>query len=150
MKTLSTRFLLFACLLISGLTACKKDAEPTPQQRLQGKWQVVTFTSTSGGLSVDFLVTAQPCQKDNYYELLSSKEVFSDEGTTKCSTSDAQRSQIGTRNLSEDGKTLTIPVAWGSTQLGALTYEVLELTNTQIRLQQVSNGVTTQMTLKKI
>lgn len=125
----SLNFLLMLLMVATVFTACKKDdPAPTPAQLIVGKWKVVTFTVTSGSVTV----AAPACEMDNITEFTAGGSIIDTENT-KCDPSDPATS-TQTYSLSTDGKILT--VGTGTANVGELTSTSLKFSSTQVR-----NGV---------
>lgn len=152
MKKLNYLSVLLLALLMAGAVSCKKKkSDPSPQERILGKWKITAFTmvsSTSPGTIFDYYALMDNCLKDNFYEYRNGGVLIQDEGPTKCSSSDPQQT-TGSYTLSADGRTLTWVQGSDST-----TLEVLELSNTTKKLKYTENDggneFTFEITFKKI
>ncbi|WP_448530035.1 hypothetical protein [Raineya sp.] len=141
---LSTLFL--ALLILGGFSACKKKTkDPSPQEKILGKWRMTAWTLRASNSTTvfDLYAITEPCEKDNYLEYKNGGVIVQNEGATKCSPSDPQE-ETGSYSLSADGKTLTITFGGNTTN-----FEVLELTTTTKKLKttEVDNntGITYTM-----
>ncbi len=153
MKKLNFLSTLLLALIMAGAVSCKKKkSDPSPQERILGKWKITAFTAVSSanpGIIVDYYAIMDNCAKDNFYEYRSGGVLIEDEGPTKCSSSDPQQT-TGSYTLSADGKTLTWTQASES-----ITFEVLELSNTTKKLKSTENDdsgnqITFQITFTKM
>ena len=117
----SLNFLLVLLTVATVFTACKKDdPAPTPAQLIVGKWKIVTYTATSGAVTV----AAPACEMDNTTEFTAGGSAIETENT-KCNTSDPATSTL-TYSISTDGKTLTLGT--GTASVGELTSTSLKIT----------------------
>ena len=137
-----TMILLFAI----SFTACVKKADPTPQQLINGKWKIVTYTATSGSITQ----AAPACEMDNIWEFAESIGNFSDTKNVVCRSSEPTV-EAGTFSISADGKTLTISPIFSSSKV----WNILELTNSSLKLSltginAAGAAVTGNITLSKI
>lgn len=126
MKKVS-RFILILLTVSLAFSCKKKEAEPSPLQKLIGKWKTLSGSTTVGGVSEP----AQACELDNIIEFKTGDVYTVDEGATKCDPSSPQTSS-GTYALSSTGTTLNINDP--STSI-SVAFEVLELTQTRLRIK---------------
>ena len=136
-----------ATLAISGLilvAACKKKEDPvttvpkTKKEYLQeGKWQVTSMPMEYsfggfGSQTWNQYDSMDACEKDNFVRFLTTGKILTDEGATKCSSSDPQVDSTSNWVLSDDYTKLSMPM--DGVPSGAATYEVQELTATSLKL----------------
>lgn len=150
-KTNLLSALFLALLLIGSFSACKKkNTEPSPQQKILGKWRITAWTikASNNPTIFDLYAIMDACDKDNYFEYRTGGVVAVNEGATKCSPSDPQET-TASYTLSADGKTLTWTMDGTNT-----TFDVLELTNSskKLRTTETDSGITytTEITFTKI
>lgn len=133
MKRLSY-FSVILLTLILGTIACKKkQSEPSPQERLLGKWKLTDFVWRQNGNIILQFNDVPDCFKDNYYEFRNNNVYVEDEGPTKCDSSDPQY-KTGSYQLSPDGRKLTITID-GETTVA----DVLELSKTTLKIRAIIN-----------
>ncbi|PKQ66566.1 lipocalin-like domain-containing protein [Raineya orbicola] len=133
--------ILFALLIGLGAFSCKKkQTEPSPQEKILGKWKITAWTmkASNSPTIFDLYAIMDACTKDNYLEFRTGNVALENEGATKCNPSDPQET-TGSYTLSADGKTLTFTEGGNTTNS-----EVLELSNTTMKLKnvQTDSGVT--------
>ncbi|GAB4135814.1 MAG: hypothetical protein Fur0027_24210 [Raineya sp.] len=148
-KQLLTAF-LFALLGFGAVSCKKKQKDPTPQEKILGKWRITAWTlrNSDSPTVFDLYAIMESCEKDDYFEYRSGGVLVQNEGATKCGPSDPQE-EVGSYTLSADGRTLTMTGSGSTT-----TFEVLELSATtkKIRNVQVDGGITrtSELTFTKI
>ncbi|MCS6796240.1 MAG: lipocalin family protein [Raineya sp.] len=136
-------------LALTTFSGCKKKKQdPSPQERILGKWRITAWTIREGNNVFDLYAIMDACAKDDYWEFRTGGVLAINEGATKCSPSDPQET-TGNYTLSADGKTLTITESGSNT-----VFEVVELSSTTMKLKitQTNNGVTvtSEITFTKI
>ncbi|MCS6794777.1 MAG: lipocalin family protein [Raineya sp.] len=143
------RLIYFALMLsvaFIGVFSCKKkDPEPTPRQKILGRWKMTAGSITIGGNTEQ----VAPCTLDDITEFKTGDVYTIDEGATKCNSSDPQ-TRSGTYVLNEAGTTLTI----NDPSIGiGIVFQVLELTNTTLRIKAdnvLGLGVNVQYSYQKL
>lgn len=137
--------MLIALVAIGCLfTACKKSdsgggGNGGSAVLTSGKWKIISSSSVIdypviGKQTVDAFSTIQDCQKDNLYIFNTDNTTTTDEGLTKCNSSDPQSYVSGTYSLSSDSKTLVV-TASGRT----VTSDVLTLSSSSMILKYATN-----------
>ncbi|MCS6822623.1 MAG: lipocalin family protein [Microscillaceae bacterium] len=144
MKKLVNLFALLAIVMFA--ISCKKEKEPTPQEKIIGKWRITAQNTIMSGQTFP----AASCELDNTVEFKSGGTLIFDEGRTKCDASSPQTEQ-GTWALTGDARTLIITLP----SIGniGISYQVLELTKTRIRVRAeniMNSGATIETTFEKI
>lgn len=128
---------LLVMLAASTFSCKKKKSEPSPQERILGKWKIVAWTakvSNDPSPPMDVFASLPNCEKDNFFEYRSGGVLIFNEGSTKCNNNDPQE-QTTTYTLSADGRTLT----WSLGNNQEMTFEVLELSSSVKRLKYMQN-----------
>jgi hypothetical protein len=91
-------------LAITTFTSCKKDPLETNKDLLQDKkWKLTALTFNGA----DSFAAIDACTKDDTETFKADGSWTDDEGATKCKSTDAQTTTLGTWALSNEGKTLT-------------------------------------------
>ena len=125
-------------LIISGMfTQCKKDKDKDIQQSktdmlTSGQWRIIAHTSNpgfdwnlDGTKETDLYSVYEPCEKDNYVVFKKDGTFETNEGATKCFSSDPQ-SEAGTWSFVDNETKINIDG-------DVATIE--ELTSTRMRLR---------------
>jgi len=142
--------LIVLLLMISVITptlSCKKEKDENSFKTkteliTTGSWKRTALVSTpaydwnaDGTFDTNILNTMFPCEKDNFETYQTNGMVVTDEGATKCNSSDPQ--------------TWSVTWAFGDNETkliwdGNDVYTLLELTETNLKFQStfVENGVT--------
>lgn len=134
-------FLALACTLSCGKEEKKDDPQPPTQtQRLSAKkWQVRSSTLTSPTQpDVDLYALVRSCSQDDFVEFAAQRTFRSDEGPTKCQSTDIQ-TRLGVWALNANETQLMVTFNGSTT-----SYTIDELTDTSLRLttnRTQSNGV---------
>jgi hypothetical protein len=147
------KLFLFA-LVVSTLSACKKDSENSPSKTdllTSKKWRITAETETStvtttGSAPItttsNQYATTPACEKDNFTQFSTNKTFVEDEGASKCDPNDPQTTS-GTWDLPGDQTKLIVGT---SGVPGTNDFEVLELTSSTLRLRDSysysSSGIT--------
>jgi hypothetical protein len=143
--TIRNSFFFLGVLALSF--SCKKNkAEPNAI----GRWRITALSTTIGALTVDIWGLQQPCGKDGYYDMLANKDVFADEGPTKCNVTDQQRIKLGTWDIGADGKTLYLPYSENGAPPRPVPFTIIEFTTTNIVLKSISGDTVTDWKFEKI
>lgn len=139
--------IFFLPLLLVTFFSCKKNkSEPN----VIGRWRITALSTTVGALTVDIWGLQQPCGKDGYYDMLANKEVFADDGPTKCTVTDPQRIKLGTWDIGADGKTLYLPYSENGAPPRPVPFNIIEFTATNIVLKSISGDTITDWKFEKI
>jgi hypothetical protein len=130
-------------------SACKKDDSTSASggkkgSLTTGKWRITSSTSVIeypapiGTQTVNLFSSIQPCMQDNLYIFNSDGTNTTDEGATKCNTSDAQTKSSGTWQLLNSDTQLK--VTEGS---NTVTGDIQTLDNSSLVLKYVTtaNGI---------
>jgi hypothetical protein len=103
---------LFSILvLLTVLSGCKKSgSSPSGPESIltSGKWQLVSSTSIISGITEDLYALIPPCQRDNYGIFNADGTTTSDEGPTKCSSTDPQTRSGGNWKLLDNNTKLQL------------------------------------------
>lgn len=142
----NTYFALMLLIASLGVFSCKKkDPEPTPRQKILGKWKMLSGSTTVSGSTTP----ADPCELDNITEFKTGDVYTIDEGPTKCDPSDPQTT-TGSYNLNEAGTILNI----NEPSIGiSIPFQVLELTNTSLKIRAnnvLGLGIIAEYTYQKM
>ena len=131
--------------------ACKKDDSlPDPNNNnnnnnntsttlTSGSWKMVSSTSVIeypapvGTQTVDLFALMQPCVKDNLYIFKTDNTTVSDEGATKCNSSDPQQKTAGTWALINNNTKLQI-----TENSTSITADILTLNSSTLELRYVT------------
>ena len=130
-------------------SACKKDDDGGSGKKsilTSGKWlitsssSIVQFPSPIGNQTVDLLATFPACQQDNLYIFNQDGTGTTDEGATKCSSSDPQQKTAGSWALINNDTQLTVSDGSGT----SVTADIQTLDNTTLMIKYVTvaNGIT--------
>lgn len=160
MKSLKQPFrLLIICLLSFNLlfSSCKKDEEelsPKTELLTNSAWKMTAYTVDPGfptfdnegnitGSTNGIFVLLDDCEKDDTHKFNTDKSLVTDEGMTRCDSSDPQKTN-GTWTFNTDETTLTITEE-GESQI----VTILELTAGVLQLQSTesSDGMTVTFTI---
>jgi hypothetical protein len=138
------KLFLFA-LAVASLSACKKDSENTPSKPdlLTSKnWRITAFTATSTTTypsgtpttsTSDEYAKLLACEKDDFLKFNTDKTLIEDEGPSKCSSADPQRTTSQWEfNNDQTRLLITSTGASPSTETG----EILELSASTLRLRK--------------
>jgi len=139
-----TYFVLMLMLASVVFSCKKKDPEPSPAQKILGKWKMLSGSTTIGGQTEP----APACQLDDITEFKTGDVFVIDEGPTKCDPTDPQTS-TGSYTLNSAGTILNI----NDPSVGAVAFEVLELTSTKLRIRAnnvLGLGITVEYSYQKI
>jgi hypothetical protein len=136
-------FLAGAVLLLS----CKKTSS---EKNVVGRWRITALSTTIGALTVDIWGLQQPCAKDGFYDMEASKDVFADEGPSKCNAIDQQRIKLGTWDIGADGKTLYLPYSENGAPPRPVPFNIIEFTATNITLKSISGDTVTDWKFEKV
>ena len=146
-------FLLGFAILFA---ACGKDDDngngTNTEKLTDGQWKVTASTGTFDLIgtqqTVDIYALLDACEKDNLAQFKSDGTLVADEGATKCDPSDPQQ-ENGTWQFNTDETRLVVAGADYS-----FDAEILELTNSKLRVKYVTNfngtSTTTETTFEKI
>ena len=143
---MKNQHVLFILALACTTLSCGKDEKgddphpPTQAQLLSAKkWQIRSISLTSPSQpDVDLYALVRPCSQDDFVEFTAPNTFRSDEGPTKCQTTDSQ-TQLGIWALGTNETQLTVTFNGFTT-----SYTIDELTDTSLRLTTTrtqSNGV---------
>lgn len=130
--------------------ACKKDDSlPDPNNNnnnnntsatlTSGSWKMVSSTSVIeypapvGTQTVDLFALMQSCVKDNLYIFKTDNTTVSDEGATKCNSSDPQQKTAGTWALINNNSKLQI-----TENSTSITADILTLNSSTLELRYVT------------
>ena len=129
--------------------ACKKDDSlPDPNNNnnnntsstlTSGSWKMVSSTSVIeypapvGTQTVDLFALMQSCVKDNLYIFKTDNTTVSDEGVTKCNSSDPQQKTAGTWALINNNTKLQI-----TENSTSITADILTLNSSTLELRYVT------------
>jgi hypothetical protein len=140
-----TYFVLMLMIASFVFSCKKKDPEPSPRQKIIGKWKMIAGSSTVGGITTP----AAACELDDITEFKTGDIYTIDEGPTKCDPADPQ-TRTGPYSLNEAGTTLNIT----ETAIGiSVAFEVLELTRTKLRIRAnnvLGLGIAVEYTYEKL
>jgi len=142
-STQITRMLMLSLLTLAFLfSACKKDDQvPTKTELLtQGLWKMTAYIvdpefpifdneGNMTGTSNDMFATMEDCEKDDTNKFNTDKTLVTEEGATKCDSSDPQKTTI-TWSFNTD-ETILILTGDGD----AITLSILELTDNVLKLK---------------
>ncbi|GAB4132779.1 MAG: hypothetical protein Fur0027_20560 [Raineya sp.] len=139
-------YLALMLMIASLVFSCKKkDPEPSPRQKIIGKWRMISGSTTVGGITTP----AEACELDNITEFKTGDIYTIDEGPTKCEPTDPQTT-TGPYSLNEAGTLLNIT----ETTIGiSVAFEVLELTTTRLRIRAnnvLGLGITAEYSYEKM
>lgn len=118
-------FALLMVLFVLTAVSCKKD-KPREELLTSGAWRATSISVALGPLTVDAFAELEDCEKDDRMTFKSDKTVEIDEGATKCNPSDPQTYSLGAWSLSDNDNKLSY---------GGITYDILELTESRLRLK---------------
>ncbi len=98
-------------------------------------WRLTGFTASSGSQTVDVYANTPACQRDNFTRFNFNRTGVTDEGATKCSTTDPQTTSFPWDFASSETKLV----------LGApsTSYDILQLTETTLQLRIVPSPTQT-------
>lgn len=137
--------LLLLSLSLTALSACKKDdttpanTAASPTELLTAKnWRLSVYTSsfaTAGAAAVttdEYAAATPTCQRDDFAKFNANQSVVFDEGTTKCSATDAQ-SETSLWALSSNDTKLTVAVP----QFGGfpIPFDIIKLSTSTLQLR---------------
>lgn len=143
------QLILSACALsLLFATSCKKDNDSNPSNGggnssrkttlTSGKWKMIASTTTYSvagqTFNVDLYAMLQSCTTDNLFFFNSDGTATQDEGATKCNASAPQTSAAGNWSLGDNDTKLI-----GSFSGTNITADILELSNTSMKLRYVTN-----------
>ncbi|OSZ79485.1 hypothetical protein CAP35_14910 [Chitinophagaceae bacterium IBVUCB1] len=141
---LGTKIGVMLLTAVVFVSACKKDKDdnnnvtPAPAKTkkdflVEGKWQITSMPTTYTVLgftqSANFYDSLDACEKDDFSTFASSGKVMTDQGPTKCSSSDPQVDSTESWSLNSDFTKFT----YGTSGV----FDVQELTETSMKLYQV-------------
>lgn len=152
-----SRMLILSLLSVTFMfSACKKDDETSSKTKLLtgSSWKMTAFTMEPGfpifdenfniiGYSTDMFADMDTCEKDDTHKFNTDQSVITDEGATKCDSSDPQKTN-GTWSFNSDETGITI------TEDGlSETVTILELTDKVLKFKSTEtyDSVTTTYTL---
>ncbi len=160
MKTLKQtyRFLIFSLLSLAILfSSCSKDKEELSAKTellTKSAWKMTAYTVEPGfptfddegnitGSTNDIFAFLDDCEKDDTHMFNTDKSMITDEGMTKCESSDPQKTN-GTWSFNADETSLTITEE-GEPQL----VEILELTQSVLKIKstETDGGMTFTYTI---
>ena len=113
---LKTSIIAFS-LLLFVFSSCKKDEDlnnNTHDFLTAGNWKLIGVTVNpgivleNGTVITDIYAQLDVCSKDDMLQFNSNGDFISDQGILKCDPEETQIETVGTWELSNDGKTLTI------------------------------------------
>lgn len=153
------RFLIFSLLSLTLLfSSCSKDKddEQSPKTALltSSAWKMTAYTVEPGfptfdnegnitGSTNDIFAMLENCEKDDTHKFNADKSLITDEGLTKCESSDPQKIN-GTWSFNVDETSLTI------TEEGeSMTVTIVELTQSVLKIKstETEEGMTFTYTI---
>lgn len=138
--------LMIMIIAITTTLSCKKDNEEAPVKTktellTTGPWKLTSYTSTpaydwygNGVFATNILAALNPCEADGFDTYKTNGTVEINEGALKCDPADPQTFMASWQFTNNESKIMYD---------GFDEYELVELTETTMRLQQtfVENGV---------
>lgn len=142
MKRTLTTFVALTCLL----SACKKDDSGNDNNTRKGNltsgsWRitsssaVVEYPAPIGTRTVDVLGAFPACTRDNLFIFNSDNTSTTDEGATKCNTSDPQQKTSGTWALLNSDTQLQVSDPSSPGAISSITADILELNNSTLKIK---------------
>ncbi|MES2731906.1 MAG: lipocalin family protein [Bacteroidota bacterium] len=127
------KLFFFSGVLLSMtlFSSCKKKEEVSlpPAQLLAAKsWKLTDTGFMASGMPSSYFSHIDDCSKDDLEIYKSDGNQLTDEGVTKCSSTDPQQTNNGMWTLSADGKIITLKKGTTIT-----TYTITELTGTTFK-----------------
>ena len=125
-----------ACLCFA---ACKKDSgggSGKAETLEQGRWQLTALTVNYGIGDMNVLSSVDACQQDNLYTFNADKTITTDEGASKCNSSDPQTTTDGNWALSSGDTKIQLSGSSLTAGYGNIEGDIVTLTNTTFQVKK--------------
>lgn len=146
MKRFTRTVFILLAVSSAAFTSCKKDDEdPKPKTKAEmltaKNWRISAASFTVGATTQDAFASLPACSKDDFTKFNADKTLLSDEGTTRCNSSDPQTVSGAWDLTSNDSKLLLQETPNSSS---AELYDILELSDSTLKIKQTEtiNGTT--------